>query len=113
MTALHIASLYGNIEGIHALVDYRGNVSVAEMVSSADDQGRLPLHWALLGGRDEHRHEMMDKNHPNEIPSRMINTVKLLLEANPDTINVRDQQGATVFNYAVKSDAGIAVFCPL
>ncbi|OKO96407.1 hypothetical protein PENSUB_10582 [Penicillium subrubescens] len=39
----------------------------------------------------------------------MIDTVKWLLDANPDTINARDQHGATVFSYAVKSRAvGIA-----
>ena len=34
--------------------------------------------------------------------------MKLLLEANPDIINARDHQGATAFNYAVKSDTEIA-----
>ncbi|KAJ5505880.1 hypothetical protein N7453_004837 [Penicillium expansum] len=38
VTALHIASLYGNLEGLRALVDH-GGVSVAEMVSRADDHG--------------------------------------------------------------------------
>jgi hypothetical protein len=48
----------------------------------------------------------------DEMTSRsksMIDTVKWLLDANPDTINARDQQGATVFSYVVKSRAvGIA-----
>jgi ankyrin repeat protein len=107
VTALHIVSLFWNLEGIHALVDHRGDVSVAEMVSNADDHGRLPLHWALVGDGDE-RDRGKGKNNQDEIPSRMMNTVKLLLEANPNTINARDHQGATVFNYAVKSDTGIA-----
>jgi ankyrin repeat protein len=53
VTALHIASLFWNLEGVHALVDHRGDISMAEMVSNADSHGRIPLHWALLG----HFHE--------------------------------------------------------
>jgi ankyrin repeat protein len=39
---------------------------------------------------------------------RMISTVKLVLEADPNTINAREHQGATVFNFAVKSNLGAA-----
>jgi hypothetical protein len=46
VTAWHIASLYGNLEGSRALVDHRSRASVAEMMARADDQGRLPLRWA-------------------------------------------------------------------
>ncbi|OOQ81610.1 hypothetical protein PEBR_42236 [Penicillium brasilianum] len=38
-------------------------------------------------------------------PGNGYDAVKWLLDANPDTINARDQQGAMVFNYAVKSRA--------
>lgn len=105
---MHIASLNWNLEGIHALMDHRGDLSVAEMVSKADEHGRLPLHWALLGLYNDLQDAGTDRNTQTEIPPRMIATIKLLLEANPDTINARSQQGATVFNYAVQSDTGIA-----
>lgn len=106
VTALHIASLFWNLEGIHALMDHHGDRSVAEMFSSADDHGRIPLHWALLGVRDEPfvRTGQCDQY---ESPPRRLDTAKLLLRANPDTIKVRDKQGATVFNYAVKSDTAL------
>lgn len=120
VTASHIACLYGNLEGLQALVDHRGGVSVAEMMACADDEGRLPLHWALLGASEEGPQSIAALNGDDfdQIPAedgmtprlrRMIATVKWLLDANPDTINARDRQGATVFDYAVKSRAvGIA-----
>lgn len=111
VTALHIASLLWNLEGIQALVDHRGDISVAEMVSNADSHGRLPLHWALLGDFHEEDPEEY-KDNKDEIVSRMMSrilgTVKLLLEADPNTINARDHRGATVFNFAVKSNLGVA-----
>lgn len=103
VTALHIASLFWNLEGIYALMDHHGDLSVAEMVSHADEHGRLPLHWALLG-----YYKSTGQNDENEISSRMMSTLRLLLEANPETVNARTQQGATVFNYAVQSDTGAA-----
>ncbi|KUL86304.1 hypothetical protein ZTR_08592 [Talaromyces verruculosus] len=110
VTALHIASLFWNLEGIHALVDHRGDISMAEMVSNADSHGRLPLHWALLGDFHEEDPEEY-KDNKDEIVSRMmsriISNVKLLLEADPNTINARDHRGATVFNFAVKSNLGV------
>ncbi|RAH41031.1 ankyrin [Aspergillus brunneoviolaceus CBS 621.78] len=112
VTALHIASVYRNLEGIRALVDHRGEgVSVAEMISRRDDQGRIPLHWALLGTPDDKpRKENKDDDTEDDmaqeetIPSeRLVKTVKYLLAANPETINARDRLGATVFHYAVRS----------
>ncbi|KAJ5797462.1 ankyrin [Penicillium pulvis] len=107
VTALHIASLNWNLEGIHALIDHRGDLSVAEMVSKTDENGRIPLHWALLGYYND-RNTNTDENTQTEIPSRMMTTIKLLLEAKPDTINARSQQGESVFNFAVQCHAGPA-----
>ncbi|KAJ5096758.1 ankyrin [Penicillium angulare] len=101
VTALHIASYFWNVEAIHALFDNNGDMSIAEMASNTDDHGRVPLHWALLGIRNK-PHEKPIKD---ETLSSRIETVKFLLEVNPDMINARDKHGATVFNYAVKSDA--------
>lgn len=49
VTALHIAALTWNMEAIQALLDHRGDVEAADMVSVPDNEGRLPLHWALAG----------------------------------------------------------------
>lgn len=66
---------------------------MAEMVSNADSHGRLPLHWALLGDfREEDPEEYKDNQDEfvSQMMSRMISTVRLLLEADPNTINARD-----------------------
>ncbi|KAJ5998451.1 ankyrin [Penicillium sp. IBT 35674x] len=50
VTALHIASLNWNPEGIHALIDHRGDLSVLEMVSNADDTdggGCTAMHYLV------------------------------------------------------------------
>ncbi|RAK73175.1 ankyrin [Aspergillus fijiensis CBS 313.89] len=112
VTALHIASVYRNLEGIRALVDHRGEgVSVAEMISRQDDQGRIPLHWVLMGTPDDKpRKENKDDDTDDEmaqeekIPSeRLVETVKYLLAVDPETINARDRLGATAFHYTVRS----------
>lgn len=49
VTALHLGSGYFNLEGIQALLDNRGEMDLADMVSMSDGHGRLPLHWAAAG----------------------------------------------------------------
>jgi len=81
------------------------------MVSNADSHSRLPLRWELLGDWNEEDPEEYKDNKDetvSRIMSQMISTVKLLLEADPNTINARDHQGATVFHFAVKSKLGVA-----
>ncbi|KAJ5721991.1 ankyrin [Penicillium malachiteum] len=64
VTALHIASMFWNVEGIHALLGHPGDKTVAEMLSSTIDHGRIPLHWALQGTRDEpHRESNKNKEY--------------------------------------------------
>ncbi|KAJ5937123.1 ankyrin [Penicillium verhagenii] len=106
VTALHIASMFWNLEGIHALLDHSGDKTVAEMLSSTDDHGRIPLHWALQGTRDEPLFSS-NENEEYKSPPRKMDAVRLLLGANPDTISAEDRYGATVFNYAVKSDSAL------
>ncbi|KAJ5623050.1 hypothetical protein N7490_011655 [Penicillium lividum] len=48
-----------------------------------------------------------------EIPNHMLRAVNLLLDANPDMINARDKNGATIFHYAVISDAGLDSIIPV
>ncbi|KAJ6032520.1 hypothetical protein N7540_003252 [Penicillium herquei] len=96
-TPLHIAAMFWNLEGIHALFDHRGDVSLASLVSISDSYGRLPLHWAMCGMVDRRK----EKDNADYLISRMLTTIKTLLDANPETVNSRDQDGSTVFHDAV------------
>ncbi|KAJ5713892.1 uncharacterized protein N7483_011073 [Penicillium malachiteum] len=98
VTPLHIASLFWNLDGIQALIDHRGDVGLEFMASKADDDGRLPLHWAFTCIRDNRE----EKDNLDEIISRMTSTMRILLDAKPDTINTRDHHGSTVFHYAAR-----------
>ncbi|KAE8150988.1 hypothetical protein BDV25DRAFT_129159 [Aspergillus avenaceus] len=99
VTALHYASIYWNAEGVKALLDHRGNVDIAEMVSVRDGIGRLPLHWAAAG-------DGFDSVIPEkEIVPRIMNIFNLLLTGNPDTINIQDNEQLTALHYAVASHA--------
>ncbi|OJJ94894.1 hypothetical protein ASPACDRAFT_1860582 [Aspergillus aculeatus ATCC 16872] len=103
VTPLHIASKCWNLDAIQALLDHRGRIELAEMVSRMDDHGRPPLHWALMGDEDE-----IATLTPLEVTSRMLRTVKLLLDIGPAMVNVKDHDNKTVLHYAVDSHVGDA-----
>jgi ankyrin repeat protein len=102
VTPLHTAALSWNMDAIRALIDHRGDVTVADMVAVPDSFGRLPLHWALAGVSGNYA----DSVNSDSLSSRMTGTVKLLLDIRPDTVNASDQHGATAFHYAVKNNTG-------
>lgn len=111
LTALHIASIFWNLEGMQALMDHPGELSLRDMVTVADGAGRTPLHWALRGNHDSRSLDARDDQ--EEITAHMVRAVQLLLDANPDLIDVRDKDDATVFHYAVASDAGLDSIVPV
>ena len=80
------------------LLDHRGDIDLAEMVSVRDINGRLPLHWAL-SGLQHHQ----DKELKQEIPLQMLSALQLLLDAKPDAINTRDKLGTTALHFVVNS----------
>ncbi|KAL4973055.1 carbohydrate-binding module family 18 [Aspergillus desertorum] len=99
VTPLHIASLFWNHGAVRALLEHGGDIEPAEMVAVADSQGRLPLHLAVMGppwiGR---------KSGLGSIATEMmLDTVTLLLEANPATVNVPDQEDLTPASHAISS----------
>ncbi|KAJ5552096.1 hypothetical protein N7494_001474 [Penicillium frequentans] len=110
-TALHIASISWNLEGMQALIDHTGERTLADMVMIVDGAGRTPLHWALCGYRDDR--SMDTRGDQQEITAHMVRAVERLLDANPGLVNVRDKDGATVFHYAVASDAGLDSVIPV
>jgi ankyrin repeat protein len=95
VTALHLASGSWNFQFIRALVEHHGDIGFAQAVVMADSKGRFPLHWALLGLRSS-----FDRRPEQETICEGLKVVRLLLEANPDTINVHGLSGAA-FNFAV------------
>ena len=98
VTALHYGSIYWNAEGVRALLDHPGKAKIADMVSVRDSFGMLPLHWAAIGDdtREQERHFRED-----EILPRYIGILKILLTANPSTINMQDNEGSTALHYVV------------
>ncbi|RAH47434.1 ankyrin [Aspergillus brunneoviolaceus CBS 621.78] len=103
VTPLHIASKYWNLDAMQALLDHRGRIELAEMVSRMDGNGRPPLYWALMGDEDE-----IATLTPSEVTSRMLRTVKLILDIGPAMVNVKDHDNKTVLHYAVDSHVGDA-----
>jgi ankyrin repeat protein len=101
ITSIHLASLYANLDGIQALFDHCGDkATVAEMVLFRDSAGRLPLHWAAQGAHGTGYRYGLPRN---EIATLAINTIKLLLTIDPDTIDVRDYKGYNALWYASSS----------
>lgn len=83
------------------------------MVSKPDDHGHIPLHWALAGPAlryctEEQDPESRQKNLTEYLVSQRAECINLLLEVNPDTINIRDHKGATCFNYAMRTEADLS-----
>lgn len=97
VTALHLGSLYWNIEGIQTLLDNRGEIDLADMVSVRDGHGRLPLHWAAADLYARRSNHVCGRGYSTPC----IRILRLLIECNPDTINVQDETGKTALFYAV------------
>lgn len=97
VTPLHIGSLYVNSEGIQILLDHRGcGIDIADMVSCRDSSESLPLHWAA-GSFNDPENEFWARD---DMVSHATNTIKLLLNANANTINAQDKRGFTALHLA-------------
>lgn len=99
VTPLHLGALYSNTEGIRVLIDRRGSgVEMADMISSRDNYGRLPLHWAVGSTYIDQLPE-----DDTAVESRVISTIKLLLAGSPKAIDAQDEQGSTALHYAARN----------
>ncbi|KAJ5359010.1 uncharacterized protein N7496_011423 [Penicillium cataractarum] len=97
VTALHVSSMYWNLEAIQTLLD-RGGRTITESLSCRDSNGRLPLHWAAAGPGSFECWLSDDK-----VGNRVIDAFKLLCSGSD--INARDNQGETALHYAVRGHA--------
>ncbi|KAE8553312.1 hypothetical protein EYB25_004694 [Talaromyces marneffei] len=100
VTALHIACGYWNVQGIKALLDNCGEVSPTDMVSMRDAGGRIPLHWAAQNICFDDYYLPDD-----EIGSQICDTLELLIQTNPKTINAQGKDGATPLFSAIEGHA--------
>ncbi|KAF5641495.1 ankyrin protein [Fusarium tjaetaba] len=112
INAFLMACISANYKAVQSLLGIPG-ADQADMVSSRDSRGSLPIHWAT-------RNQLPDEL--QYIPISILegrvhhiaSTIKLLLEINPATVNIQDEDGNTPLHYATehfgrsgKSYAGI------
>lgn len=109
VTASFIASIYWNVEVVQILLGHhKGGDDAAKLVSRCDSYGHLPLLWAA-GGSKEGFHPSLIKN--PEFNERAVDTLKLLVESNPRTVNAQDHDGETPLHYAAHSYGRFTITC--
>ena len=108
VTALHIACLNWNMEGIRALLDHQRTASndpdynSVDLLACRDSNGCSPLHWAAAGPEPFDARIISDGA---EVPPQ-VSLFELLLADNPGVINDLDKQGVTPLYYAVTCHIG-------
>ncbi|KAM0197739.1 hypothetical protein ACHAPI_004464 [Fusarium lateritium] len=101
VTALFAACLFGNFHAARTLIDSRGvDVDLTDMTRSYDTCGLLPIHWA---SRNNLLQEFRDvpASAFQERAQNTINTIGLLLDYDPTTINIQDNEGNTPLHHAI------------
>ncbi|PCD25238.1 hypothetical protein AU210_014346 [Fusarium oxysporum f. sp. radicis-cucumerinum] len=87
VTIISTAGRCANVDALKILLDYAGKVGdVADAVSYRDSWGSMPLHWACQVSMEEDPREM-STTFMEEKVQRIITTIGLLLNCNPETIN--------------------------
>lgn len=100
VTAISVASLHANFKAVEVLINNRGNgVDITDMTSHRDSQGRLPVHWASQC-QLTHSPSAIPASRIPENAESVMNTIKLLLNNDPKTINIQDNGGNTPLHYA-------------
>ncbi|KAJ9416773.1 ankyrin repeat-containing domain protein [Fusarium oxysporum] len=100
VTAISVASLHANFKAVEVLISNRGNgVDITDMTSHRDSQGRLPVHWASQC-QLTHSPSAIPASRIPENAESVMNTIKLLLNNDPKTINIQDNGGNTPWHYA-------------
>jgi ankyrin repeat protein len=103
VNALYVACTHANFEALKTLIDCRGaGVDITDVIWERDSRGSLPLHWATQNDLPREIY-----GYPvaiiQEKARNIANIVELLLDLDPTTINVPDNDGNTPLHYATRS----------
>ncbi|KAF5570184.1 ankyrin protein [Fusarium phyllophilum] len=100
INAFFMACISANYKAVQSLLAIPG-ADQADMVSSRDSRGSLPIHWAA-------RNQLPDElqyipiSILEERVHNIASTIELLLEINPTTVNIQDEDGNTPLHYATE-----------
>ncbi|KAF5692429.1 ankyrin protein [Fusarium denticulatum] len=100
ISSFFVACISANLKSVQCLLDGPG-VDQADMISCRDSRGSLPIHWAT-------RNQLPDELQyipPPILQERVRNIasiIGLLLDVNPATVNIQDDDGNTSLHYATE-----------
>ncbi|KAF5250357.1 hypothetical protein FANTH_4457 [Fusarium anthophilum] len=98
VNALYVACTNANFDAVKTLIDCRGlEVDILDIIWQRDIRGSLPLHWVTQS--DLPREDSIAEDKAQNIA----NIIELLLNLDPTTINVPDNDGNTPLHYASRS----------
>ncbi|RBR23433.1 uncharacterized protein FIESC28_03812 [Fusarium coffeatum] len=101
--ALFVACAFANFDAVKTIFgSVQGSMQTQEMCHSQDSRGTLPIHWAtqnaILGGGSEFPAWVLQERVPN-----ITAVIDFLLNLDPTTINVQDNDGNTPLHYAARA----------
>ncbi|KAF4953754.1 hypothetical protein FGADI_5747 [Fusarium gaditjirri] len=103
VTIISTASRCANADAFEVLLDCASKVGdVANAVSYHDSWGSMPLHWACQVSIEDEPREVSTMAMEEKV-QRIITTLGLLLDSNPETINAQDKYGSTPLHYAARN----------
>lgn len=100
ITAIYIASFHANFRAVEVLIDNQGNgLDMTNLTSRRDNQGRLPIHWACQYQLSPYP-STMPVSRITENAESILETIRILLKKDPETVNIQDNSGNTPLHYA-------------
>ncbi|KAL9562032.1 hypothetical protein ACKAV7_013955 [Fusarium commune] len=103
VNALYVACTNANFEAVKTLIDCRGpGVDITDVLWQRDSRGSLPLHWVTQSDlpRETFGYSIAAIQ---EKARNIAHIIGLLLDLDPTTINVPDNDGNTPLHYATRS----------
>ncbi|KAI1061432.1 hypothetical protein LB507_011257 [Fusarium sp. FIESC RH6] len=107
VTAIYIASFHANFRAVEVLIDNQGNgLDMTNLTSRRDNQGRLPIHWACQYQLSPYP-STMPVSRITENAESILETIRILLKKDPETVNIQDNGGNTPLHYAAMFYGGL------